>query len=133
MSKEKAIAILILKVMNIIGILDVLGPDYGETKALREEIEALDMAMKSLKGSTIENNSTVESEWIPITDRLPENNSTELENVLISTDEGDVQIGLYDDEEKTWSIYCDDGTAWPVTAVAWMPLPKPYREGTDEA
>ena len=44
MTKEKAIAILILKVMNIIGILDVLGPDYGETKALREEIEALDMA-----------------------------------------------------------------------------------------
>ena len=127
MTKEKAIAILNLKAMNATGILGVLGPNYGETKALREEIEALDMAMKSLKASTIENNSTVESEWIPVTDRLPKNNGTEFENVLISTAEGNVQIGFYDDEDKTWSIFCDDGTAWPITAAAWMPLPKPYR------
>ena len=49
MTKEKAIAILTLKVMNAIGILHVLGPDCGETKALREEIEALDMAINALK------------------------------------------------------------------------------------
>jgi len=133
MNKGEAIKILNSKAMNTVMILNCLDPNCSEAKALWVEIEALDMAMEALKGSTIENNSTVESGWIPITDRLPENNSTEPENVLISTDEGDVQIGFYDDEEKTWSIYCDDGTAWPVTAAAWMPLPKTYREGTDEA
>lgn len=60
MTKEKAIAILNLKAMNATGILGVLDPNCGEAKALREEIEALDMAMESLKGSTIENNSIAE-------------------------------------------------------------------------
>lgn len=128
MNKGEAIKILNSKAMNTVVILSCLDPNCSEAKALWVEIEALDMAMEALKGSTIENNSTVESGWIPITDRLPENNGTELENVLISTDEGDVQIGFYDDEEKTWNIYCDDGTAWPVMVTAWMPLPEPYRE-----
>lgn len=133
MTKREAIAILSLKAMNATGILGVLDHNCGEAKALREEIEALDMAMEALKGSTIENNSMVESEWIPITDRLPENNGTEPENVLVSTAEGDIQIGFYDDEDKMWNVFRDDGTAWPVKGTAWMPLPKPCQEGADEA
>lgn len=49
MTKEKAIAILNLKAMNATGILGVLDPNCGEAKALREEIEALDMAINVLK------------------------------------------------------------------------------------
>lgn len=49
MTKEKAIAILNSKVMNVIVILGVLNPYSGEAKALREEIEALDMAINVLK------------------------------------------------------------------------------------
>lgn len=41
MTKEKAIAILNLKAMNVTGILSVLDHNCGEAKALREGIEAL--------------------------------------------------------------------------------------------
>ena len=59
MNKGEAIKILNSKAMNAVGRLSYLDPNCGEAKALWAEIEALDMAMEALKGSTIENNSTV--------------------------------------------------------------------------
>lgn len=70
--------------------------------------------------------------WIPITDRLPDNNGTEFDTVLISTVENGVQMGFYDDEDERWWFTCSDGSAWSVTVTAWMPLPEPYKAGEQE-
>lgn len=65
-------------------------------------------------------------EWIPVTERLPE----EKREVLICTSGGSIYIGEY--EKSTWA---DGSGTWTEsleylmihTVVAWMPLPEPYR------
>lgn len=63
----------------------------------------------------------VTSEWIPVSDRLPE----EYESVLFSTLFGGVKFGYiticreWKDEAEGY-IYCDD------EVLAWQPLPEPY-------
>lgn len=70
-----------------------------------------------------------ETSWIPTSVQLPKNDGIEFETVLISTTEYGVQMGFYDDEDETWKFTCSDGSAWPVVATAWMPLPTPYEVG----
>ena len=67
------------------------------------------------------------SEWIPVTERLPEGEKY----VLISTAEYDCPIvakcGSYYDEEIEWSDV--DGYGLEKDNIfAWMPLPEPYKE-----
>lgn len=61
-----------------------------------------------------------QTEWIPVSERLPENHNQE---VLISLEWG-IDIGRYDDGEwhSEWINHYDDGNV-----LAWMPLPKPYK------
>ena len=63
---------------------------------------------------------SAEAEWIPCSERLPEKNK----EVLISCDWG-VDIGEYGDDgwRSEWINHYDDDAV-----LAWMPLPKPYRE-----
>ena len=69
-----------------------------------------------------------EPKWIPCTERLPEK---EYENYLVSTSDGEVDIGSYG-SEKGWSMCDADGFYYPrhrgIEVVAWMPLPEPYKE-----
>lgn len=69
-----------------------------------------------------------QTDWIPVTERLPDNDGTEFDTVLISTTEYGVRMGFYDDEDGTWNFTCSDGSAWPVIVTAWMPLPELYRK-----
>lgn len=66
--------------------------------------------------------------WIPVSERMPEK---EYENYLVSTKEGDVDIGTYD-REKGWSMCDANGFYFPqykgIEIVAWMPLPEHYKE-----
>lgn len=83
-----------------------------------EARQALDMAIKALE----------EPQWIPISERLPEEN----EDVLITDEDGDVYIAYYD--RNDWSE--DSKIEWytghfRADPVAWMPLPKAY-EGEEE-
>lgn len=61
-----------------------------------------------------------QTEWIPVSERLPENHNQE---VLISLEWG-IDIGRYDDGEwhSEWINHYDDENV-----LAWMPLPKPYK------
>ena len=66
-----------------------------------------------------------EPSWIPVTERLPE----ESDNYLVTNDDGDVELAYFA-HPKDYAIskgewreiwYEDD-------IIAWMPLPKPYKE-----
>lgn len=66
-----------------------------------------------------------ELKWIPVSERLPE----EYGNYLVTTHDGNVDIGTIDPKNKNMWTACDaDGFYWLGNVVAWMPLPEPYRE-----
>ena len=75
--------------------------------------EAIDMAIEALE----------QTRWIPCSERLPDDS----DYYLVTTSWGDVeQIWFahkkdYDIAESEWRETDDN-------PVAWMPLPKPYRE-----
>lgn len=72
--------------------------------------------------SVVENAPTV-NEWIPVSERLPENSGC----VLISI-AGDIEFGAYDRQNSDWAIWRDGYWDEGKRADAWMPLPEPYRE-----
>lgn len=70
-----------------------------------------------------------EPHWIPCSERLPE----EYGNYLITTYDGDVDIGSIDPSRKgVWSACDADGFYWLRNVIAWMPLPERYQEGANE-
>ena len=62
------------------------------------------------------------SDWIPCSERLPEDER----NVLI-TYYDDITIGWYRKSENTWMIYEGETNAEPDEVTAWMPLPESYK------
>ena len=68
-----------------------------------------------------------EREWIPCSDKLPSNNDC----VLVTVDDS-IEFGKYQDGE--WSIWvCEHWDKWDAKGtIAWMPLPKPYREERED-
>ena len=60
-------------------------------------------------------------QWIPCSEMLPMD-----EGVYLVTDDS----GRVAWVEKSWFMWCDDGSPfWEYANVtAWMPLPKPYKE-----
>lgn len=69
--------------------------------------------------NAIDDAPTVEPQrWIPVTERLPEENG----DYLVTGRQGAVNKRKYDDGHwyGNWAV------------VAWMPLPKPFREGGAE-
>ena len=60
------------------------------------------------------------SEWIPVSERLPEWG----ERVLTIDNDGDYEINhIMDDEYDEWFYDYD--------IIAWMPLPEPYKEESE--
>lgn len=71
--------------------------------------------------------SRPQGEWIPCSERLPKRD----ELVLVTyktTDRIHLCRYLDDGSENPWWSYIDDCCAWNNVVLAWMPLPKPYRE-----
>ena len=67
----------------------------------------------------------VEPRWIPVTERLPEQEGRYL--VSCNTDYGIEVARMYIDEDGERYFGCD----WndPDDIEAWMPLPEPYKRG----
>ena len=66
-----------------------------------------------------------EQKWIPCSERLPE----KCGNYLVTTHDGNVDVGIKDLINENMWIACDsDGFYWLGNVVAWMPMPEPYRE-----
>ena len=71
--------------------------------------------------------------WIPVKERLPEEHDYkscyEVADgaVLWTNEDGLVGMGYYYESTKRWSDIND----CPISVIAWMPLPEPYREDGD--
>ena len=66
------------------------------------------------------------SDWIPVSERLPEAR----ESVILSTKECTGE-GCYWETTKhhvIWKGYRWNATYWDDEVIAWMPLPEPYRK-----
>lgn len=70
-----------------------------------------------------------EQRWIPCSERLPKKYG----NYLITTGEGEVDLGSYDpDRPGSWSACDAQGFHWVRDVIAWMPLPERYREDGEQ-
>ena len=65
------------------------------------------------------------SQWIPVSERLPQDSS----DVLVCTEDSQVLIGWLDGENDWWicSELADDFKS----VTAWMPLPEAYKEDSN--
>ena len=72
-----------------------------------------------------------EPKWIPISERLPEDE----QEILFSTKTGRVHSGKYhdDDSANQWYSHRDKCRAWNNVVSAWMPLPEPYKTESEES
>lgn len=100
-----------------------LGYWYGKVSVIGNVFE-------NEKKNRLESHTVKESGWIPVTERLPENN----DYVLMSFSNFSIPaIGRHDWNERrggAWYVGDDEDTclANNLFVNAWMPLPEPYRE-----
>lgn len=115
MTREEAI--------EIIRNYDVNGCGYCHQGG--DEIEeAFDMAIKALEQ---------EPEWIPVTERLPEDGARVLISLKIKRTKKVVRSATYYDGD---CFHSDTGDFWhtqeDVELLAWMPLPTPYKAESED-
>lgn len=87
-----------------------------------ETVDAIGMGIHALK----------ETQWIPISERLPE----EEESILLSfANYTGLDIGRYEKDGENDKFYPGDDEEtyahYGLIVNAWMPLPKPYKEKTE--
>lgn len=75
----------------------------------------------------------VPGKWIPITEQTPKDESY----ILVSFENATmVDIARYEEDDEGGSFYPGDDedpySKYGIYVNAWMPLPEPYREVTDE-
>lgn len=85
--------------------------------------QAIDMGIHALKAT----------QWIPISERLPEDESY----ILVSFENSTMpDIARYEENDEGGTFYPGDDeksySSYGFFVNAWMPLPKPYREVDDE-
>ena len=70
-------------------------------------------------------------EWIPCSERLPDNKTYVLTTIQVSGRQPHARSGFYHDG----FFHNDNGDTWRATdreVRAWMPLPEAYKGGVDE-
>ena len=88
----------------------------------KKTVDAIEMGIHALK----------ETQWIPISERLPE----EEEYILLSfANYTGLDIGRYEKDVENDKFYPGDDEEtyahYGLIVNAWMPLPKPYKEKTE--
>lgn len=112
--------------MDVIKAIDKHTREDGtlddDISCILEEVESVDAKY-----------TNIPSKWIPITEQTPEDESYIL--VSFENDTG-LDIARYEEDDEGGSFYPGDDdepySKYGIYVNAWMPLPEPYREVTDE-
>ena len=103
------------------------GKEAPLSRELREAAETIEALLAKVQAANMERSTAYyNGEWIPVTERLPEDE----QEILFSTKTGRVHSGKYhdDDSANQWYSHKDKCRAWNNVVSAWMPLPDVYRE-----
>ena len=82
-------------------------------------------------GKMVESADATQGEWIPCSERLPNESGEYLATIPLDADETYTEVltfhkgRFYEDDDEWGATYHDD-------VLAWMPLPTPYKGGDDE-
>lgn len=103
--------------------------EYHAGKAVIKDKNKLSEAMEKLARLEDAEDTNVLSKWIPISERLQE----EEEYILLSfANYTGLDIGRYENDGENDKFYPGDEEEtyahYGLTVNAWMPLPEPYRE-----
>ena len=102
-------------------------------KLINDAADTIEVLSAKLHASQMERSSQYyHGGWIPVTERLPEENGLYL--VTVNAQNRPVRIYEYapwemDEERKYWINDCDDHShVFNHFVKAWMPMPEPYLE-----
>ena len=103
--------------------------EYHAGKAVIKDKNKLSEAMEKLARLEDAEDTNVLSRWIPISERLPEDESY----ILVSFENYTMpDIARYEENDEGGTFYPGDDeksySSYGIFVNAWMPLPKPYRE-----
>ena len=103
--------------------------EYHAGKAVIRDKNKLSEAMEKLAKLEDAEDTNVLSRWIPISERLPEDESY----ILVSFENYTMpDIARYEENDEGGTFYPGDDeksySSYGIFVNAWMPLPKPYRE-----
>lgn len=106
--------------------------EYHAGKAVIKDKTLLSEAMEKLARLEDAEDTNVLSKWIPISERLPE----EEEYILLSfANYTGLDIGRYENDGENDKFYPGDEeetyASYGLIVNAWMPLPKPYRQNDE--
>ena len=114
-------------------VLEIVTKECAEFRGMYKRIEDATNDLQSISTCDYYDSelktcrrSEVPSEWIPVTERLPD----EMGMYLVTLDyqekgKGVVSLWFHNDEIG-WN------RGWNENVTAWMPLPKPYKAGESE-
>ena len=107
-------------------ICEVLGEAHNKNRIRQAVLDAIaDVLDEDLKLAEPTAKENLVVDWIPVTERLPD----EMGMYLVTLDyqekgKGVVSLWFHNDEIG-WN------RGWNENVTAWMPLPKPYKEGEE--
>ena len=91
---------------------------------------AFEMAIEAIeKQATKQATSNYTSEWIPVSERLPDDGETYLITNAESFEQYHTYKGWYDGTKGIWHM--TGNFERKMNVIAWMPLPEPYKRESE--